>query len=81
MQAPAQRELRGLKNVVSGKTDGEDIVLKIQELTSEHISFVLDGVDLAVANALRRAVISDIPTLGKCIYMKRRSLFRGLQQL
>jgi DNA-directed RNA polymerase II subunit RPB3 len=44
-------------------TNGTDARLKINELDDKHISFVLEGVELGMANALRRTMIADIPTL------------------
>jgi len=37
--------------------------LEIVELTSEKIRFVLDKTDLSMANALRRAMMADVPTM------------------
>ena len=37
--------------------------VEVQELTSEMIRFVLRGTDTSMANALRRVIIAEVPTL------------------
>mmetsp|Transcript_32269 Transcript_32269/g.51680 ORF Transcript_32269/g.51680 Transcript_32269/m.51680 type:complete len:319 (-) Transcript_32269:138-1094(-) len=37
--------------------------LVVQELTSELIRFVLEGTDTSIANALRRVIIAEVPTI------------------
>ncbi|KAG7098558.1 hypothetical protein E1B28_000492 [Marasmius oreades] len=38
-------------------------VVRIRELTNEKVNFVLENVDLAFANSLRRVVMADLPTV------------------
>lgn len=45
------------------KTDGTEAKIRVHELDDKHINFVLEGVELGMANALRRTMIADIPTL------------------
>jgi len=37
--------------------------IEILEITSEKVKFVLSGVDLSMANTLRRAMIAEVPTI------------------
>lgn len=37
--------------------------ITLRQLTSSQADFILSGVDLSFANALRRVIIADIPTL------------------
>ena len=37
--------------------------LVVQELTDELIRFVLEGTDTSIANALRRVIIAEVPTI------------------
>ena len=37
--------------------------LKIRKLTREYCEFVLSGTDISVANALRRVMIAEVPTI------------------
>lgn len=47
----------------SGSTDGSNVRTKVISLDPNRISFILDGVDLALANSLRRTMTADIETL------------------
>lgn len=42
----------------------EELRVKVLDLDQEHVHFALEGVELGVANALRRTMLADIPTLG-----------------
>lgn len=44
-------------------TNGREPHVEIQEVTSELLTFILSGTDTSVANALRRVMISEVPTL------------------
>lgn len=44
-------------------TDGSELAVKITEYHAGKVAFILDGVELGVANALRRSVIADVATL------------------
>lgn len=48
---------------VPATTDGSALRTKILSISPSNISFILDGVSLAVANSLRRTMTADIPTL------------------
>ncbi len=37
--------------------------IEIVELTSEKIVFILDNADTSIANALRRVIIAEVPTI------------------
>jgi len=52
-----------LSQDVPATTDGSEMKIKVTHLDHERINFVLDGVELGLANALRRTMIADIPTL------------------
>lgn len=39
------------------------IKCEIMEVSPEKIKFVLDGCDVSLANALRRVIIAEIPTM------------------
>jgi DNA-directed RNA polymerase II subunit RPB3 len=41
----------------------KEVGVNVKELTSDTIKFVLSGVDLAIANALRRVLIAEVPTI------------------
>jgi DNA-directed RNA polymerase II subunit RPB3 len=41
----------------------EKISIEILELSSESIKFALTGCDVSLANALRRVIIAEVPTL------------------
>jgi DNA-directed RNA polymerase alpha subunit len=41
----------------------EKISMEILELTPDFIKFALTGCDVSLANALRRIIISEVPTL------------------
>ncbi|CAD6572382.1 MAG: 45 kDa subunit of RNA polymerase II [Cyphobasidiales sp. Tagirdzhanova-0007] len=59
-------ELAGVNEQVPLTVDGSELKVKITEYdatANKKVSFILDGVDLGVANALRRAVIADVITL------------------
>jgi DNA-directed RNA polymerase II subunit RPB3 len=45
------------------KKEENEIKLEITELTNQHVKFILSNVDLGVANALRRVMISEVPTI------------------
>ncbi|KAL0072386.1 RNA polymerase II subunit 3 [Marasmius tenuissimus] len=47
---------------MNGTTELEPIV-RIRELTHEKVNFVLENVDLAFANSLRRVMMADLPTV------------------
>jgi DNA-directed RNA polymerase II subunit RPB3 len=53
-----------LPTEVPTSTDGSELGVSIQTLNDERLAMVLDGVELALANALRRTMIANIPTLG-----------------
>ena len=44
-------------------SNGRDPHVEIQESTPEMLTFTLSGTDASVANALRRVMISETPTL------------------
>jgi len=41
----------------------DKITIEIIELNNEYIKFALAGCDVSLANALRRIMISEVPTL------------------
>ncbi|MBW0486611.1 hypothetical protein O181_026326 [Austropuccinia psidii MF-1] len=43
--------------------DGSNLQVKVTELDDQRVAFVLEGVDLAVANSLRRTMIADLTTI------------------
>ncbi|KAL0576655.1 hypothetical protein V5O48_005315 [Marasmius crinis-equi] len=47
---------------MNGATDLEPVV-RIRELTNEKVNFVLENVDLAFANSVRRVMMADLPTV------------------
>lgn len=44
-------------------TDGSELQTKLTSLDESTASFIVEGIDLALANGLRRIVMADIPTL------------------
>ena len=50
-------------------TDGSQMAVKITEYKPDKCSFILEGVELGLANALRRSVIADVATLGGSSYL------------
>lgn len=46
----------------------------LRSINHEEADVVLEGVDLSFANALRRVIIADIPTLGELAFMFLRLL-------
>ena len=47
-----------------------DLKIEVSELTKEHIVFDLVGVDASIANALRRILLAEVPTVAiETIYM------------
>ena len=45
-------------------TDGTELKLRVLDLDNERVHFALEGIELGLANALRRTMLADIPTLG-----------------
>lgn len=43
--------------------DGSQLQVKVTELDDQHVAFILEGVDLALANSLRRTMIADLTTI------------------
>lgn len=39
------------------------VSIEIQELTDEKIRFLVNDIDVSIANSLRRILISEIPTM------------------
>lgn len=44
-------------------TDGSELQTKVTGLDENSASFVVEGIELGLANALRRTMMADIPTL------------------
>ena len=57
-------------------TDGSELKLRVLDLDNEHVHFALEGVELGLANALRRTMLADIPTLGAPVGMGAGELTR-----
>lgn len=53
-----------LSQIPPKTTDGSELAVKITEYTKSSCSLIIEGVELGLANALRRSVIADVPTLG-----------------
>lgn len=43
--------------------DGTRLQVKVTELDDRHTAFVVEGVDLALANSLRRTIMADLTTI------------------
>ncbi|EGG02702.1 uncharacterized protein MELLADRAFT_72730 [Melampsora larici-populina 98AG31] len=43
--------------------DGSNLQVKVTELDERHAAFVVEGVDLALANSLRRTIMADLTTV------------------
>ena len=48
----------------SGSGEGEDPSVEITSLKPDSVQFVVRNTDHGLANALRRVLIADVPTLG-----------------
>jgi len=44
-------------------TDGSELQVKVTELDDQHATFILDGIELGLANSLRRTMIADLTTI------------------
>lgn len=44
-------------------TDGSELQTKLTDLDGNGVSFIVEGIDLGLANAVRRTMMADIPTL------------------
>lgn len=53
-----------LSQIPPKTTDGSELAVKITEYTKNSCSLIIEGVELGLANALRRSVIADVATLG-----------------
>jgi DNA-directed RNA polymerase alpha subunit len=53
--------------------DDPEPSVRIRELKKDRVKFVLENVDLAFANSLRRVVVADIPTVGERAQSMRMS--------
>lgn len=52
-----------LSQIPPKTTDGSELAVKITEYTKNSCSLIIEGVELGLANALRRSVIADVATL------------------
>jgi DNA-directed RNA polymerase II subunit RPB3 len=44
-------------------TDGSELQVKVTELDEQHAAFILEGIELGLANSLRRTMIADLTTI------------------
>jgi DNA-directed RNA polymerase II subunit RPB3 len=44
-------------------TDGSQLQVKVTELDDQHAAFILEGIELGLANSLRRTMIADLTTI------------------
>lgn len=48
---------------VPKSTDGSELQTKLNHLDESNATFIVEGIDLALANGLRRMMMAEIPTL------------------
>lgn len=53
--------------------------VRIREVKKDSVDFVLENVDLAFANSLRRVMMADLPTVGKSSSCKSKKYHQPSQ--